>query len=1083
MIKTREYLNQFYALTISFLLLGVSHSSFAIDPASGTHELLSADIDSDGDTDYLFRGKDSFLILHGDIAVPIPIDHPDVMLQAQSNGTFAVVNSVPSELATSTAWSANTTTMYTSNINGDGYTDTVLLASGSNHRGVILHGENGTISVGGYINAGLIGEDAYSRFDTMNVYDSDGNGTDDLVFYQGGTAIALAYSNGNSFSTVAQQVDTPDYVFPGQWSNNVQTKDGTTIDIFTPTPPNAAGISINNLQSFNVSNRPAFINNFGGTTYTEQQAEVTHGPAKIIVIVAHDSYLTKPIKILGSKADLFIITKVDHGGFTCQNCSFEGVLRLSILTRGDNFSFSADTSDLGSFKPTRTTYATINNLKAPGVIGVDIVTSTLHSNASVDLFQKVRTSGTNSSIVVDEDGNKTIANGALNILLGAHQWDYHSNKIVDNGQGYYIQNNRLYTGGGWKKEKGIKTVSGHFKAKTVRISSSGSLTVSATAETVTDFTSTVSYRGEVFVPEESVDYQALAGYLTVSGITNSAGDVRYKSKGRLNVNTTQNTSHGKHLKVVSEERILIPAGSRLVAENITLSGADIANSGTVRAAHRLEIHATNATTAAGNTPRGTGSVYNQYGGELIGSDILIDARNVIRNGSRTPYASTPTTSDSLFNPQVFNNWIDDDGNAIAIGTFYHVPGSVDVAPTTTKKASNQKAHIAGDKINMKATAIENINPYYLFSDGYQVDMQRDMVAQVAISAEDELKIKASSYILNTSSLLSLNKANAALQLNAPNVINNRYRVAFQLKASDVAPKIKTTIETMTENVATKTALYSPPGVIRSTGKVTSDGVGATSQFRNIAGYIEVFGELDVAANTFHSEGWKNQVIAQDTTTTSKVLTINGLDYVIGQSTETSPTIIADPNDLDSLLYAGYGLKASDSDVFIKDTTVMDLYIARAIEHAKATEYSWVGNGRIVNQINPGDCTDPITYPRSGCRSYAKDRKTTTAQNGSVFSTTTIDGFKASGFASLGWTEDHVMVRDSYRCYRNARIGQVPCGENDRGDRYELIQLGVETTTTQASGTGTMALYQMLDQYYETIKSTNANFSNEFKYWN
>jgi len=208
------------------------------------------------------------------------------------------------------------------------------------------------------------------------------------------------------------------------------------------------------------------------------------------------------------------------------------------------------------------------------------------------------------------------------------------------------------------------------------------------------------------------------------------------------------------------------------------------------------------------------NIANRYGGVIKGRNVNVQTEpsnnGFVINGSRTPFKYSST---GLLNiKEDYFDAIDE----TKFGTYYVAGVHTFANPSSRQMPSSSSANIIGKTVQIKSAAFENINPYYevLESATTEIQLQRDLLTQVSVLAEDSLKISADKYIVNSSAYLGAQNASSKVFLESNVVTNERYRVLTVLDQDDINRSYYDSngdhVSNTGKRIFTRPATYSPP---------------------------------------------------------------------------------------------------------------------------------------------------------------------------------------------------------------------------------------------------------------------------------
>ncbi|WP_054114251.1 hypothetical protein [Marinagarivorans algicola] len=862
-------------------------------------------------------------------------------------------------------------------------------------------------------------------------------------------------------------------------------------DFLNITPPNSAGISVNKFSRFDVNAPLKLVN-------TPSYHEVTGAPmpsAKTVVIIASDITLSSVIDVVGPATDIVMIAASEDGTLTCQNCSFSNALRLSLIT-GDLGDLKSSSSSLDSVRPKGRMI--INTLYAPGVIGLDLVSSVLLGSGTININQAaIKNASAIGGYSAAPHGTYAIGAGSIDVILGSLVWNYEGRKIHQASAGGLLRN-----------------VAHTFKAPRVSISSAGDLKFQGKIDTRVNVLSAVSYQSEMHIPQEGATVQALAKNANV----NVLGDVY--SDNAVKIRATKNIAIGRtaHVKANTIELLAgmevyndgqleaIRVGQPATQSLIGIAGDTVINQQRIDSYDSVDIFAEKG-------------MSNQYGGVLQGGDVRITVANgVIKNGSRTPYIDNSAGRWSFLqlnkSPLLTHLTNSPDADASTVdttqeGAFFWVPGGVITQQRSSlKMPQSHLAHILGQHIQLRADGIENINPYYEHLDlENQTFTSNERLRDVAISAEQTLTISGppvgssttyrfANYFVNASALSIVNNVQGSLDIRAQKVVNGRYRTETvfykggwsnsvlsdtqrrpsYLESAKNVSSLKTTNSKNDAVYHAAVAVFSPPGFIASMNKLNiqtdRDSASQPNDFVvNAFGYLEVFGEARIDTTTFKNLGLARHGFASGrfkTTYKKEVYRRGEWLYDEEEVTETINQLL-ETVELDSLFY-------------VKGT--LNIPVRAWYETVNPFRY-------FVNQaaLKEGDFGIPkhsqTTYdsgfkrkvdPRTG-REYFEGELDELSRiayvNYFTYSTPKNVSIDFSQLENINQQQGKVKVKYDYTQRSNLIYSHY---------KRDLANAPDEDITITIEGEKEFALLDLLSDYYESVKNKISAIVSEFKWW-
>ncbi|WP_390593076.1 hypothetical protein [Simiduia litorea] len=697
-----------------------------------------------------------------------------------------------------------------------------------------------------------------------------------------------------------------------------------TTDMLDVAAPNQQQVSVNRFSRFEVTGRPLSITNLSSSVNGEL--------ADLIVIIADDIVINAPITILGPAADLLFISPT-NGVVQCSACQFNNVYRVSLVSVQGEGNLgtpqSVDGAIFGTLTASSGGSVIVSTLDAPGALAVDLVAANVQVSGVVNTHQRANRT-TAGSYKADLNGSYTIGAGGVNVVGAAAYWNYDAQRV--NG---YISGSAASA-----------NINASLSTTALKIFANDALVFAGSVNTSTSINSAVRYRGNTRITEEQVSVtQVGENAVNVQANVISNGAVSFMAGGNVIVPIGKAIKAG-NLTLISSKRIenygAINAG---VVEG---AAEAVRNEGSIDADAKIELWANK-------------SIVNHRGGAIRSHTVSLESENgYVLNGSRTPFKYE--SEEFIPYPANYTNSL----NPIKLGTFY-ANNTEALAPVASQaKFSKSSAHIAGAVVKIKAQAFENINPYYLkLLPDEQPLLDRELLAQVSVIAEQNMKIKGDKYLVNASALLGVQSSTGLMELDAPQIINERYRV---LSLMDQDHTVVTNSasngygynyqSSSSEVYKTVVATYSPPGLMFSMGRYSAM---ASSEYVNAVGYVELFGDAEFSTGTFADIGLEHGQVQKDLTVTSYY----GGYCSYGCTAQQTASALGDPQEMDSLFYVGGNVKvstqlsacaASASACFL-NVSSFDAYLNMAIDQIVAS------NSNYRNEQDFGG-VDYVSYSKS-----------------------------------------------------------------------------------------------------------------------
>ena len=664
------------------------------------------------------------------------------------------------------------------------------------------------------------------------------------------------------------------------------------------------------------------INDLKKTTYNQTVKILNYGhiiegsaPADVIVLRAEDFNLNAKIELLGKPADVLIVGKSQSSKpqFTCNSCSFSGMERLII---GGSAKISSNAvSKIYSYEN-----VTINSMDTAGVPIVAIIGKKTSLKGHINSNLRAALTSDGNSVIIP-NGDMIVGSGSIAFYDGNFELNHQTlePKLLSGNSGdFVIDSNTNIT------SNTIKFIT----------DSSKDLVLAGTINTQNDMLMATTVDSKFLTVSEGIIIASFdeGGYEVanrdVLDTTTTKGNIKFNHR----VNTDGELNISSYMSIDFS-----PLSVTSVGILSAYSQKDISNKGVIYA-ERTSLTANNVFNrgildSTISTLYAEDTVANQYGGRIVGNALNVVAKDTFINGSRTPYNSCESCYQSLTHNM--STILPASRNGTSFDS--KVAGLAE-----NGKVRDQDAYIHASKVNIETKKFENINPYYVsrlsnvsWEGGIPLDVY--LSNQVMLAAEKTIQIKADQYIVNSSAVILLNEndSEGALYMKSPNIINERYKMAAYYKI-----KSKYSGDTTTVDMTPEFYYYSPPGQIRSFGKVQ---LTAKNKVLNDTSFIEAYDEMYIDTPTLRSVGLNatsdnlsQQTITRITDARCNKVVNNSLnaqyddeDYENQRSsscvtdiTRRNEIVRLDPMELDTLLYAGEGAESS-SDLDIDNKVVVE----------------------------------------------------------------------------------------------------------------------------------------------------------------
>src|SRR5450830_836665 len=363
--------------------------------------------------------------------------------------------------------------------------------------------------------------------------------------------------------------------------------------------PNAAGVSHNRYDQFNVGQGGAILNNSNAVTQTQQagyingNAALANGSARMIlneVTGASRSQLNGYIEVAGQRADVIV---ANPNGISCSGCGFINTSR-GVLTTGTP-EFAAD----GSLSNLRVTRGDItidgSGLNGAGIDRVDLIARSLQVNGQLwgDQLNVV----TGANLV-------NYANLGVQVIQGQGSAPTVSIDLAQLG-GMYANKIRLV---GTEAGVGVRSL-GTIAAQAGDISLDNSGKVTLNGSTTASGNIAINSQGDVsnggnLYAQKAVQINA-AGSVSNTGVlaaqtdvTVQAHDIASSNSIAAGVDASGNAAANGNLSLTATAGIDNTGGNLYAKDTLTArAGADLTNAnGVIRSGNSVDVAATGALT-------------------------------------------------------------------------------------------------------------------------------------------------------------------------------------------------------------------------------------------------------------------------------------------------------------------------------------------------------------------------------------------------------------------------------------------------------------------------------------------------------
>ena len=673
---------------------------------------------------------------------------------------------------------------------------------------------------------------------------------------------------------------------------------------------NQAGISINRFDQFEVTGQSLKLVNV-----PRQVLDTTIKPASLVVIIANSIVLQNSIEMVGPATDILFITTVNNGVINCTNCTLSNFHRISLVA-SESTAITDNALLIGKLSTAAGGYINIDGLTAPGSIALDIASKALSLEGEINLHQyadKDVLGGYSQNI----NGDYSIGTGSVNALLGSLNWDYENQELVS----------LAYT-------SSLSTLGGSIKSVGVKITAANDLLLNTHINTKTDLLSSVRYKNQAHVSDEGITIQVMGSnysLLTVAGNQQSNGNIALKSRGDLNLYSVLTEINAKEVQLIAGGNTKNLAS--IDADHIEIAVNKFQNEGALSSNQALEVWAEK-------------QLVNQYGGTLVADTMKLQSKtSFVRNGSRKPYQSEEQENDDLL---IFANDYLDFFNSTQLGMFFMQGVTVETTTANYVMAPDNSAHIGAREIEIIGTGFENINPYYAYVNGIGVvELQQDLIDMVTVLAEDSLQIHTTNYVLNSSAQLAMNSETGIFKIRTGMLTNERYRNETILNKYDSVVDDPNTIKTDLITLSTKTAVYSPPGVILSMGDFQ---VEASKGFVNNVSYLEVFDDAQFNTPILNDIGLRHGETIQNVSILPAKYKRCWRRYWRKRcrwypTTKTNEDVTVNPTEeMDSLFFVHGNAVSNANNVFYRNHEPLNYFKNQAIQNVIEQDYAHINDG-------------------------------------------------------------------------------------------------------------------------------------------
>jgi hypothetical protein len=678
--------------------------------------------------------------------------------------------------------------------------------------------------------------------------------------------------------------------------------------MMVPAKPAASStVSINEITNTDYFSKPVRILNYPNLYGAAEAAES-------IILRANNFSFTSSIEVVGKSAQVIIVgSNATQSTISCKNCRFIGMEKLIF----------AGEVKLEGGKPTEVLSAKrilIDNFQSPGVPITSFAARDISLSGLVNNHSRAQQLA-NGDYDFSESGGLITGGGSFSFFDG----DF-SISLTD------LEPKQLTTG------KGNLTLATNLSINSTSIKmvsdKSTQIFINGVLNTKSDITKATSVDEKFYAAEEGVFITSLNDALvTVTGSLVSDNEVYISSNNSLKLKS-QSSLVSTSISVFTKNSFLNDGA--IYADLLKVSSKNITN-------HSF-INVDSAEFLASSI------IENSHGGAIIGHDLSFISDKFFLNGSRTtsaicyknvpssgwftyPPASEPCPNGGVEMPITEN--IKPLTLAVqkesVFGTYVRSK-KTDTDAESQYPMKGSSALIYGSNVYVKSKYFENINPYSEYSDTVNgwvngIPLNVNAANQVKLFAESNLQVVADEYILNSSAIISLNDkvANGGLLLKSKKIYNERYRMSalFDVEESLVN-------STLVKQLKPYYYIYSSPGQIKSVGDLK---VESEVEFLNLNSFVESYSSIYVDSPIFSSYGINitDTLLSSETVKSMRNATLD-CEFISDKQFEQCRTqqvieeviVIADPFAIDTLIYAGEGIK-TNSDFIMDNNNLIDMF--------------------------------------------------------------------------------------------------------------------------------------------------------------
>ena len=549
------------------------------------------------------------------------------------------------------------------------------------------------------------------------------------------------------------QIDIP-YLVPNGGTNTTTDRAPNGTPIVNIAPPNQAGVSLNNWNSYNVKNDNQILNNAKGATVDTKLAGQIYGnphfnadgvnPANIIINqnLGYDrSIINGAIEIAGpTKAELVI---ANGNGFDIKGSTFINIPKVAIITGGSNI--NPQTGNIDNFKISNQSNANI-------VISGDDISS--YKNLGINLDGASLDIVSREVQIMGDIHNK----GSINISLGNGVYDYQTKNINSDSVGSL--NKPLFA-------LDSSAVGGMYGGLIGIVATENGLGVRLRGDLVSadkiDINSVANIEYEKADAKNNINIASNNGNIIFGkhsspeslAITRSLADINLIGINGIELNGSSQANNFYAMGSIflnSKNNLIKNNGSIKAEEKIAIDSAYFENNSLLFSLGDIAIKASNL-------------FNNQVGSVEAIKSIIIDSGNFINSSLIKAGTDTTITSNTSFT---------DTSQIKAIGNL----------SITANTGISYNDLYSGGNLSLTNNTNGNINhnyQSYSIGDTEIINKGGDIIFELkdnsnsgSLYSKGNLSLASSLNVINNSDIFSEGKIN----LTAQNFVNNRYLLAI-----------------------------------------------------------------------------------------------------------------------------------------------------------------------------------------------------------------------------------------------------------------------------------------------------------------